>query len=296
VTPRSSGDTIQHHPPPCSRRELPEPVDANDNSHFVDRGMEPLLTLEQAARYLNVSKASLRRWTNDGLLACHRVGARGERRFARSDLNAHLGLAGNGRNRGARPDARPAIAAYGAIPAGQVPHVSTFFRDEDELWALVRPYLLEHVRAGLPVLYICDSITVDAFRERLRREGHDPASLEAAGYLCLFTADQAYLRTGAFSADGMITFMESRIVELRAAGHQALMLSGDTTWFFSGAPGVDGIWEYETRLNDLMRRYPGVTTVCNYDLRRFDGVSVMAALHAHPLVRLPDREVRGFYG
>lgn len=273
-------------------------MDVNDNSHLLGRGMEPLLTLEQAARYLNVSKASLRRWTNHGLLACHRVGARGERRFARSDLNAHLELAGRERGRGSRLDTSPANVADGVVPAGQVPHVSTFFRDEDELWALVRPYLLQHVRAGLPILYICDSITVDTFRERLRREGHDPAPLEATGYLRLITADQAYLRTGAFSADGMIAFMESRIVELRTAGHQALMLSGQTTWFFSGAPGVDGIWEYETRLNDLMRRYPGVTTVCSYDLRRFDGVGVMEALRSHPFVRLPnvDREVRGFYG
>ncbi len=268
----------------------------NDNSDLVGRGMEPLLTLEQAARYLNVSKASLRRWTNDGRLACHRVGARGERRFARSDLDAHLELARREGGRGSRPDASPAVAVDGVVPAGQVPHVSTFFRDEDELWALVRPYLLQHVRAGLPILYICDSITVEAFRERLRREGHDPAPLVATGYLRLLTADQAYLRTGAFSADGMIAFMESAIVELRAAGHRALMLSGEMTWFFSGAPGVDGMWEYETRLNDLMRRYPGVTTVCSYDLRRFDGVAVVEALCSHPFARLPDRQVRGFYG
>jgi excisionase family DNA binding protein len=271
-------------------------VDVNDDSHLVGRGLEPLLTLEQAARYLNVSKASLRRWTNDGRLACHRVGARGERRFARSDLDAHLELARRERGRGSRPDATSAVAADGVVPAGQVPHVSAFFRDEDELWALVRPYLLQHVRAGLPILYICDSLTVDTFRERLRREGHDPAPLEATGYLRLLTADQAYLRTGAFSADGMIAFMESAIVELRAAGHLALMLSGEMTWFFSGAPGVDGMWEYETRLNDLMRRYPGVTTVCSYDLRRFDGVAVVEALCSHPFARLPDRQVRGFYG
>lgn len=268
----------------------------NDDSDLVGRGMEPLLTLEQAARYLNVSKASLRRWTNDGLLACHRVGARGERRFARSDLDAHLELARRELGRGSRPDASLAPAADGVVPAGQVPHVSTFFRDEDELWALVRPHLLRHVRAGLPILYICDTITADTFRGRLRHEGHDPAPLEATGYLRLLTADQAYLRTGAFSADGMIAFMESAIVELRAAGHQGLMLSGEMTWFFSGAPGVDRMWEYETRLNDLMRRYPGVTTVCSYDLRRFDGAAVVEALCSHPFARLPDRQVRGFYG
>ena len=40
-----------------------------------------LLTLDEAASFLGVSKISLRRWTNDGLLACHRIGPQGRRRF-----------------------------------------------------------------------------------------------------------------------------------------------------------------------------------------------------------------------
>jgi len=39
----------------------------------------PLLTLDQAAAYLAVCKTTLRRWTNDGRLACYRVGPRNER-------------------------------------------------------------------------------------------------------------------------------------------------------------------------------------------------------------------------
>ena len=59
-----------------------------------------LLTLEEAARYLGASKISLRRWTNDGRLACHRIGVRRERRFdihmlndflAQGDVGAHTG-------------------------------------------------------------------------------------------------------------------------------------------------------------------------------------------------------------
>ena len=40
-----------------------------------------LLTLDDAASFLGVSKVSLRRWTNDGLLECHRIGPQGRRRF-----------------------------------------------------------------------------------------------------------------------------------------------------------------------------------------------------------------------
>src|SRR3979411_2766981 len=49
-----------------------------------------LLDIGQAAAFLNVSEASLRRWTNSGRLACLRVGRRRERRLPREDLGGFL--------------------------------------------------------------------------------------------------------------------------------------------------------------------------------------------------------------
>ena len=49
-----------------------------------------LLDIGEAADFLNVSEASLRRWTNDGLLPCLRIGRRRERRFRRADLLAFM--------------------------------------------------------------------------------------------------------------------------------------------------------------------------------------------------------------
>lgn len=51
---------------------------------------EDLLDIRQAARFLNVSETSLRRWTNSGRLACLRVGLKRERRFRRAHLLAFL--------------------------------------------------------------------------------------------------------------------------------------------------------------------------------------------------------------
>src|SRR5688500_9231513 len=76
---------------------------------------EPLLDIKQAALFLNVSETSLRRWTNDGRLACLRVGGRHARRFRRADLIAFL----------ERQPARPRVVAGadvsgsgGAVVAG----------------------------------------------------------------------------------------------------------------------------------------------------------------------------------
>jgi excisionase family DNA binding protein len=49
-----------------------------------------LLTLEETAQLIKVSKISLRRWTRDGSLPCVRVGLRGDRRFRLEDIESYL--------------------------------------------------------------------------------------------------------------------------------------------------------------------------------------------------------------
>ena len=51
---------------------------------------EPLWTLEDVASFLRVSTATVRRWTNAGLLPCYRVGGNRERRFVRGEVMAFI--------------------------------------------------------------------------------------------------------------------------------------------------------------------------------------------------------------
>ena len=48
-----------------------------------------LLNVGQAAEYLGVSAASLRKWSNDGLVATYRTPG-GQRRYARDDLDRFI--------------------------------------------------------------------------------------------------------------------------------------------------------------------------------------------------------------
>lgn len=52
--------------------------------------MKPSLNIQQAARFLNVSEMTVRRWTNAGALHCYRVGTRRARRFSVEDLIGYL--------------------------------------------------------------------------------------------------------------------------------------------------------------------------------------------------------------
>ena len=257
--------------------------------------MKPLLSIEKAANYLSVSKTSLRRWTNEGRLQCVRIGRRGERRFRLDDLDRFLQAPPLPAVAEALDveDAMAALAQAGT--RGIARHVSLHHHGREELWRLFRPYVAHHFKKGAPFVYIHEEGARKDVLERLRSEGMDPEPLRKSGLLRLLVPSEAYLRTGSFSPDRMIDFIEAAILDLRALGHTTQLISGEMTWHLSGAPGVEGMIAYEARLNDLLRRYPDVTIVCHYDMERLGSKITLGALCSHPHVQLSGRLVSGYY-
>ena len=49
-----------------------------------------LLTVGQVARMLHVHPNSIRRWSDEGLLKCYRIGRRGDRRYDLEDIKVFL--------------------------------------------------------------------------------------------------------------------------------------------------------------------------------------------------------------
>src|SRR5262249_26743053 len=220
-----------------------------------------LLPIEEPARYLKVSKTSLRRWTNEGRLACVRVGPRGERRFRVEDIQEFLDPLAQGQPAVVPDVDDPQRVLEPAASQGVPRHVSTHYADRDELWRMFRPYVVNHLNRGAPILYIHEKGAREDILARMRADGADPEDLEARGLLRLLIPTEAYLRTGSFSAPRMIDFMESAILDRRALGHATMLISGEMTWYLSGVDGVQPMSPYEMALNNLLRRYPEVTIV-----------------------------------
>jgi excisionase family DNA binding protein len=248
------------------------------------------LTITEAAEFLQVSETSLRRWTNSGKLRCFRVGGRSERRFLKEDLLAFM------QTMDLEPE--PQMDENGTISdsISEERHICLFFVNQDEQWQMMRPYLLEHLGVNVPVLYIQDSTPAERIVELLRAEGLSTDELFQHGLLRILKPEEAYLLTGRFDAHRMVAFMESAILGALAAGYDRVFLTGEMTWSLPNAPGAESMMQYEALLNPLVDKYPGVTIVCQYDLKRFDGPSVLEALLTHPSVHVPGGRVAGFYG
>jgi excisionase family DNA binding protein len=244
-----------------------------------------MLTLEEAARYLGVSKTSLRRWTKDGQLECHRIGLRDERRFDKKMLDQFLLRRSNRVTPGSAEPLQPAQLPQAAKNDCHA-HVCLYFRNPFQQWEAFRQYFLEHYRAGLPTTYLHHASSPEQILERIRDEGIDPQDVIDRGLLRFMSSDDSYLQQGAFSADFMISFIRRTLVQLAAEGYQKNLLTGEMDWFFTDTPGVEEIHAYENRLNRLLDEFPDVTIVCQYDLRRFDGENLLQACMSHPIIHL----------
>lgn len=252
-----------------------------------------LLTIDEAARYLNVSKMSLRRWTNCGRLPCQRVGVRGERRFLVDDLEGFLVGSGPADRAAERHD--PIAVLDRASTGGTARHVCSHFHGVEESWRLFLPYFRSHVERGAPIFYVHDSTSRAQFYEFVRAAGWDPGDLAERGLLELVHSSQAYLLSGSFSPSGMLALVAAAIERVRARGHRTMLVSGEMTWSLSGAAGSKDMIAYEERLNDLLQSYPDVTIVCHYSTELFGAKLTLDALRAHPFVQLSNGIYPGLY-
>jgi excisionase family DNA binding protein len=233
-----------------------------------------LLTTAEAAEFLKVSEASIRKWSNSGVLKCFRIGGRGERRFFLSDLL----------------DFTEKFEEH-----EDSNHISLYFRNETEQLETVIPYLADSLKNGQRVLYVRDRTEEEKLASCLEEKGIRVREHKADGSLCIFHSSEVYLKDGYFDSDRMLAFWESALEESRKMGFKRTFCSGEMTWSLNGLPGVENMMEYERKLNRVTENHPEVTILCQYDMNRLTGSVVIEAISSHPMVMLDNCCYRGFY-
>ncbi len=124
---------------------------------------QELLNTAEAARFLRVSQASIRRWSDAGVLPGHRVGRRRERRFAHSDLVEFLN----------RTENQSAHAAHASIHVGGLPipvpgHVATFYSSDAGRMRLTVPFLVEGLRFGQACFLVATDEVLDDYMKAIK--------------------------------------------------------------------------------------------------------------------------------
>lgn len=233
-----------------------------------------LLDIGEAARFLNVSETSLRRWTNAGVLPCLRVGQRRERRFRRDDLLAfmehqpsHSGGASD--SPVAAPTGSP-LDLSSALTHGD--HLSGFYASDLGLITLSVRFIHEGLQEG-SMVYVVASQRSNKRIARYLKERRPALQRDIADGRLLFCEYQK-------GPKAQIRDFELELKKAAVAGIQSFRVFGDT-WEMRRKVSAEKFAEYEAIYDQaIARRYP-VVTLCAYDARRFSGTDVLDALKAH---------------
>jgi transcriptional repressor of dcmA and dcmR len=232
-----------------------------------------LLNTREAAHFLRVSEASIRRWTDAGLLATQRVGRRRERRFSEDDLRQFMNQGRQDARVTAREDVGGAVSIRGANLA--VPsHVSTYFASDEGRFRLAIPFLVAGLRAENPCFLIASEEGLAAYAKAFAAEGVDMGAAVDSGRLVI----KATPGETASQAMGYWEGAWGRAIE---NGPKVIRVVGDMALELEVFDSIEGMMSYEETYDRVARRYP-VATICQYDVRAFSGVALLRSLKAHP--------------
>jgi excisionase family DNA binding protein len=229
-----------------------------------------LLTTREAATFLKVSEASIRRWTDSGILPSSRVGRRRARRLHETDLKAFL-QASQGQHAATSQSSTMTIQDV-EVSLGS--HLATFYTTDAGRLRLGLPLLRDGLLAGHTVLLRAIPEVCEYYFAALRQEGIDPAEAIRAGQMMLFP-----------EVPGPATEQVTRFEELLTAASRKR--SGPIRVLaevIANVQTVGSLSEHlavERQVGPLFKRFP-VVVLCAYDVRAFDGATVIEALKQHP--------------
>lgn len=224
--------------------------------------MERLLNIKQAAAFLNVSEITVRRWTNQGLLNCYRVGKRRARRFRPQDLTDCL--------EGRSPAAASGRVALGImnvmVPDGS--HVTHLSAQENESLEIAAAFIREGLQTGETVCIVAAEDRTGLIMNLLEDRTSCLERFSAAGKL--------HLSRGLDSPERQVSYLQA----LAAHGGGRFRVFGDMRWTFKKGWSTQDL----ARLENIIpapRQARGCLFLCQYALDRFRGGEIMTALETH---------------
>jgi excisionase family DNA binding protein len=233
------------------------------------RKPESFLNTREAAQLLRVSQASIRRWADAGLLRSGRIGRRGERRFTPEDLQRYLEACSTG-----TPVPTPSSVFVGGSTTRRGSHLAALFATDAGRFRLALPFLRHGLKAAEPCLLIAASSIANQYRDALESDQADRDQLASTLGLTICSNIRAP------STEEFAGWKEIMCEALSGAATPGrLVLEASSLPELGISP--DQLSGFETWLGLFLARIHAIS-LCQYDVRDFDGPTLLQALKLHP--------------
>jgi transcriptional repressor of dcmA and dcmR len=223
--------------------------------------MEKLLTIKEAAYFLNVSEMSLRRWTNSGKLKCYRLGGKNERRFTRQGLENFL-----------RSNEKSVPLGISSAVVKNSSHIAHFYKNPDECVAGGTGFLGSGLSRGESILIVTTDNRSAQILTGLSDLGFPVDKLRRDGRIVT--------GNGQYNLEKQLLFMTDSMKN--CPQDKGFRLLGDMIWAVEKGWGLDQINLLETGTNEALTG-SNKLFLCQYDLTRFGADGAMMAFDTHDL-------------
>jgi hypothetical protein len=174
--------------------------------------------------------------------------------------------------------------SLGGSQLGAVRHICAFFTNDDEEYRVLLPFIRDGLSSGDKAVQV---INPDARRDHLQRlaeAGIDSTAHQQSGQLQIHHNTEVYLRDGRFDQDRMLAAFEEMARSARSTeGFPLSRIVCRMDWASGDQSRIDDVIEFESRVNDVWRRYDD-TVICTYHLPKLSGDAVVDIMRTHPLV------------
>lgn len=157
-------------------------------------------------------------------------------------------------------------------------HACAFFDGPEEEYKVLVPFAKECASCGDRCFHFVDP---DRTVDRMKVLGEAGVSVSAAlGCIELRSWEESYLRGGRFHVEAMLALIREI---LASGGGRRVSVWANMEWALRRAPGVDGLVEYENRVNHTLESCDCII-VCVYEAGHYSAEIAMDVLRAHPWI------------
>ena len=172
-------------------------------------------------------------------------------------------------------------------------HIIYVYNDDYERKHTIARFLEEGFLEEEKVLYLVSDISTSEMRKELLGLGVDVDSRQKD--FDLTEAHYTHCPNRYFSGEFMLGMVGDYYDNAIREGYCGARGAGEMSWALEeGRATVPDLLEYEAKLNTILHEHP-LTTVCQYDARRFDGAVIMDMLSVHPMMIVRGQVVKNPY-
>ena len=165
------------------------------------------------------------------------------------------------------------------IPTGA--HICQIFSDDDEYNEVLLKFLLNCLKLGDCAACFSQKANEREINNFLNRHDLSYGELLGNGAFILSDSSEVYFKDNLFNPDQTIDLISRYYQESMELGFSDAWVISEIPFEIQEVSGGNQLVEYEYRLGLLLNKYP-IISVCQYDVRYFDGPIIKGILKAHP--------------